>query len=132
MVCLHYTHKVMQCLDLLKAIGSYKHEFERTADIERLNATPLFQKFVLLVFYYQCNAGLLVKNVAFENRLQVRNCKCNDKYITVCFTCFEKFKRIPHFEVVCLLDRQTIPIQNQRILSEYILDNSVLFEFFSV
>ena len=43
MKCLPYTHKVMQCMDLLKLIGSYKHEFERASDIERLNTIKLFQ-----------------------------------------------------------------------------------------
>ena len=90
----HYTHKVIKCLDLLKLIGSYKHDFERTADIEKLNATKLFQSIIFLVFYYNCVGGVRARNVETGYRLQITSCKCDSDYIVGFFSCFKKYKRI--------------------------------------
>ena len=129
---LYYTHKVIQCLDLLNLIGTYKHEFERSVDIEKLNATELFQNIVFLVFYCHCSGchGVTARNADTGGRLQIKSCKCDTGFIMVFFSCFEKYKRIPYYQDICLLDKKNIPIHNQRILSEYVLDSDILFDFF--
>ena len=59
-----YTNKLWAITDLIKMIGQYKYEFEHISDIEKLNAAPLFQHIIAIIF--NCNSDNGV--IKYDNR----------------------------------------------------------------
>ena len=124
--------KVWQITDLVKYIGQFKHEFERATDIEKLNQIKVFQHLVFHIFNPSgFDSGLIVRNTLNEDRLSISICKHKPPIVMVSFSAIHKHKRNPyHFDTICLnLDNSSV--DNQRQLATMVLNDNILFHFFS-
>ena len=125
----NFTNKVFRITDLVKVIGKYKHEFENALDVARLNENVLFQDLIRAIFACQHDSCLFKRNKD-EDRIKITICKHNDPIIIV--TCFvnAKFKQKPYHVEMFFMSSNILPIHNQRKLSKWILDDSILLSFF--
>ena len=123
-------HKTFAITDILKIIGDWKTEFERVSDIENINNNLCFQHLIGLVFYCNCETSLVTYNHRNRDRMQIKVCKCNPNITVVQVDLFEKYKRTPYYHDSLFLYNDETPLANQRILSECVLNDSVLLEFF--
>ena len=120
--------KLWQITDLIKLIGSLKKEMECATDIEKLNKIPTFQHLVYHIFNpSEFDSGLIIRNILNEDRLSITICKHKPPIVMISFSCLEKCKRIPYlFDTLSLNG-----IDNQRELATMILNDNILFHFFS-
>ena len=125
-----YTHKLWSVTDLIKMIGHYKHEFENIADIEKLNYTRLFQHLVAIIFSCNSDNGVIKYDNRTGERLTMRVCKCSSDIIIVQTELFKKYKRIPYYYDTLFLDKNSNPVDNQRLLANWILKDKLLLHFF--
>ena len=126
------SHKLWQITDLIKLIGSFKKEMERATDIEKLNSIEVFQHLVYHIFNpSEFDKGLIIRNTLNEDRLSITICKHKLPAIMISFSAIHKHKRNPyHFDTLCLhLDNNSM--DNQRELTTMVLDDNILFHFFS-
>ena len=115
-----------QITDLIKLIGSFKHDFEHNMDIQKLNNTYTFQHLIPIIFYLGC----VKYNTKNGQRMRIQICKCNPQITVVQFDLFEKRKRIQFYHSTLFLINDNKPLDNQRLLSEWILNDSLLLDFF--
>ena len=125
-----YINKVWRITDLIKVIGRYKKEFETISDIEKLNSTRLFQHLVAIIFSCKCDNGVIKYDNRTGERLNIRVCKCDQQTIIVRTELFKKYKRIPYYCDTLFLDKNSNPVDNQRILADWILHDQLLLPFF--
>ena len=121
--------KAFAITDIVKIIGDFKNQFERASDIEKLNNLTAFQNLVFELFSCKNDSGIIIRNEN-EDRLEIRICFHNSTYITIQFICYEKYKRIPYYYEPLFLDKQHKSIDLQYQLSEYILNDNMVLEFF--
>ena len=121
---------VWRITDLIKKIGKWKHEFERVSDIEQINNTYLFQHLIPLIFYLKCENGVVKYNAKNGDRMRIHVCKCNPNISVVQFDLFEKYKRTQYYHDSIFLDNDKEPLVNQRRLSEWILNDWLVLDFF--
>ena len=121
--------KLWAITDLIKMIGQYKHEFENIADIEKLNNTQLFQHLVAIIFSCNCDNGIVKYDNQTRERLNIRVCKCDPYMIIVQTELFQKYKRLPYYTDTLFLDKNTNPVDNQRLLANFILHDPLLLHF---
>ena len=124
--------RVWAITDLIKLIGSFKKEMEGATDIEKLNRIEVFQHLVYQIFNpSEFDKGLIIRNTLNEDRLSVSICKHKPPVVMISFSCLEKHKRNPyHFDTLCL-NMDNNDIDNQRELATTILNDNILFHFFS-
>ena len=128
---LKYTNKLWAITDLIKMIGQYKHEFENITDIEKLNATRLFQHIIAIIFNCNSDNGVIKYDNRTGERLSIRVCKCDYDMIIVQAELFKKYKRIAYYSDMLFLDKNAYPIHNQRLLADWILHDQLLLPFFT-
>ena len=126
---LKHTNKLWSITDLVKMIGQYKHEFENISDIEKLNATRLFQHIIAIIFNCNSDNGVIKYDNRTGERLSIRVCKCDHNMIIVQAELFHKYKRISYYMDTMFLDKNACPINNQRLLANWILNNQMLLHF---
>ena len=122
--------RVWQIKDLIKAIGSFKHEMEHNIDIEQINNTYLFQHLIPLIFYLNSESGIVKYNAKNGNRMRIQICKCNPNITVIQFDLFHKRKRTSFYYDSVFLNNNNKPLANQRILAEWILNDQLLLDFF--
>ena len=127
---LKYTNKLWTITDLIKMIGQYKHWFENISDIEKLNATRLFQHIIAIIFNCNNDNGVIKYDNRTMDRLQIRVCQCDHDMIIVQTELFKKYKRIPYHYDMFFLDKNDNAIDNQRLLANWILHDQLLLSFF--
>ena len=121
--------QVFTITDLVKKIGHYKKEFEEAQDIYYLNNNFHFQQLILLIFNNIYDSGLTIKNKNQDDqRLMIKICK--HKPILLTFEIFQKYKRIPYYVDQLFLDVKKSALYNQKEISKYILNDSMLLNFF--
>ena len=125
-----YSHKLWAITDLINVINKYKHEFERANDIEKLNSTQLFQHLIGLIFYCKCDSGTIKYDNKTSERLSIRICKCHTDTIIIHTEVLQKYKRSGYYYNTLFLDTNTNPVDNQRLLANWILHNPLLLNFF--
>ena len=64
------------------------------------------------------------------DRMRMEVCKCDPKITAIQVELFEKSKRAPYYFDILFLDNNKEPIDNQRKLSEWILNDQFLLELF--
>ena len=125
------SHKVWQITDLIKMIGKWKHEFEKATDIEKLNRIEVFQHLVYHIFNpSEFDSGLIIRNTLNDHRLSVTVCKHKPPIVMISFSCLEKHKRNPYYFDTLSLNVDNNGIDNQRALTEMVLNDNILFHFF--
>ena len=122
--------KVWRITDLIKLIGALKHQMEHNMDIEKLNNTYLFQHLIPLIFFICCDSGVVKYNDCNGERMRIQVCKCNPRITVVQMDLFEKRKRLPYYCDSLFLNNDNKPLDNQKRLSEWILNDSLLLDFF--
>ena len=125
-----YTHELWAITDLIKEIAKWKTEFENIADIEKLNATRLLQHLVAIIFNCNSDNGVIKYDNRTGERLNIRVCKCDENSIIVQTELFKKYKRIPYHYDMFFLDKNSNPVDSQRLLAEWILNDQLLLHFF--
>ena len=125
-----YTHKLWSITDLIKMIGQYKHEFEHANDIEKLNQVNSFQSFVYHLFYRKYDSGIIIRSKMNNDRLHISICKHQYPDIIISFELYEKYKKIPYYADTLFLDFNKTPVDNQLVLANHILNDTMLFHFF--
>ena len=80
------------------------------------------------MFHNVFDSGIIIKQN--DNRLAIRICKHKNPTTTITFETFEKYKRQPYYFDTLFLDMTDTPIQNQIKLSNHILNDDMLLEFF--
>ena len=125
-----YTDGLWQITDLIKMIGQYKKLFENITDIEKLNQSHSFQSLVYHVFYRQYDSGIIIRNKMNNDRLHISICKHQYPDIITSFELYGKYKKRPYYVDTLFLDFNEMPIDNQRVLANHILNDSLLFHFF--
>ena len=124
------TQKVWAITDLIKEISMWKTEFEIANDIEKLNNTYLMQYLVGLVFFCKCETSVVKYNDINRERMSIHICKCDSNITVVQFDIFEKYKRLPYYHDYMLLKNNTCAVENQRLLSTWVLNDPLVVEFF--
>ena len=122
--------RVWRITDLIKLIGTFKHDFEHNMDIQQLNNSYLFQHIIPLIFYLKCESGVVKYNVQNGQRMRIQVCKCNPNTTIIQFDLFEKRKRTPYYHDTIFLHNNDKPLGNQRILAEWILNDTLILSFF--
>ena len=126
-----YTNKVRQITDLIKVIGQYKHWFENISDIEKLNNTRLFQHIVAIIFNCNNDNGVIKYDNRTGERLSIRICQCSSDIIIVQAELLHKYKRISYYMDTLFLHKNSNPVDSQRLLTDWILNNQMLLHFFT-
>ena len=121
--------QVWRITDLIKLIGSLKHDFEHNIDIEQINNTYLFQHLIPLIFYLNSESGIVKYNAKNGDRMRIQICKCNPSTTVIQFDLFDKRKRTPFYYDSILLHNIEKPFANQRILAEWVLNDQLLLNF---
>ena len=129
------TNKVWQITDLVKKIGKWKSEFEKTANVEQLNNNNDFQNLIYLLFTCEYDSGVVVRKDSTEpnepNRLMIKICKHNPPFYLIHFEIYKKHKRTPCYDNIYLIEYlKETPLKIQRKLSVFILENHILLDFF--
>ena len=127
---LKYTNKLWTITDLIKEVGKWKTEFENIADIEKLNQSHSFQSLVYHVFYRQYDSGIIIRNKMNNDRLHISICKHQYPDIITSFELYGKYKKRPFYVDTLFLDFNKMPIDNQRVLANFVLNDTMLFHFF--
>ena len=122
--------KVWRITDLVRLIGLFKHKMEHNMDIENLNNTYLFQHLIPLIFFIRCDSGVVKYNATNADRMRIEICKCDPNITVVQFDLFEKRKRIQFYHSTLFLINDNKPLDNQRRLSEWILNDSLVLDYF--
>ena len=122
--------RVWRIIDLVKLICSFKRDFEHNTDIQKLNNTYLFQHLIPHIFFLKCDSGVVKYNNQNRDRIRIEVCKCDPNITTIQVELFETRKRTPYYFDILFLDNDKEPIANQRKLSEWILNDSLLLELF--
>ena len=112
-------------------IGQYKHEFENITDIEKLNNTSLFQHIIAIIFSCNSDNGVIKYDNQTGGRLNIRVCKCDQQIIIVQAELLKKYKRIPYHYDMFFLNKNSNPVDNQRLLASWILNDEFLLHFFT-
>ena len=99
--------------------------------IEKLNSTQLFQHIVGLIFYCNCDTGVIKYNQQTGERIQIRVCQCETKFIVIQTDILQKYKRIPYYVDTLFLDKNTYPVDNQYRLANWVLNNQLLLDWFT-
>ena len=125
-----YTYKLWQITDLINVISKYKHEFENIADIEKLNQVYSFQSLVYHVFYKKYDSGIIIRNKMNNDRLHISICKHQYPDIIISFELYGKYKKRPYYVDTLFLDFNEIPVDNQLVLANHVLNDIMLLHFF--
>ena len=107
-----------QITDLIRLIGSFKHEMKHNMDIEQINNTYLFQTLTANIFFLKSDSGVVKYNAKNGQRMRIEICKCNPNITVTQFDLFAKRKRIQYYHDSIFLDNDKEPLANQRILAE--------------
>ena len=126
----YFTKKVWSVTDLIKLISKYKHEFEHAHDIEKLNNLHVFQHLVFHIFHRKYDSGMILKSEITNDRLQITICKHKYPYVMITFDTYEYRKRRPFYVQQLFIDFNEQPINNQQMLSNFVLNDSMLLQFF--
>ena len=119
-----------QITDLVKLIGTFKHEIEHNMDIENLNNNFCLQHLISIIFFLKFDNGVIKYNATNRERMRIQVCKCNPNITVVQFDLFEKRKRSSYYNDSIFLNNDKEPVANQRLLSEWILNDSLVLPFF--
>ena len=122
--------KVWQITDLIRLIGSFKHDMEHNMDIENLNNNFCFQHLIGIIFFLKFDNGVVTYSDCNGERMRIEICKCDPNITVVQFDLFEKRKRTPYYFDSLFLINDNKPLDNQRILAECILNDLLLLDFF--
>ena len=115
--------------DLVKLIGSYKHDFEKVSDLEKLNNVKQFQELIYKVFNCKYDTGMILKQS--DSRLNIRLCFHNRDCMIIYFGAYQKYRKISYYEDTLILNRCDSAITLQRQLSEFILYDTILLSYLS-
>ena len=119
--------RVWQISDLIKKIGSLKHEFENAYDKEKLANTKEYQRLLLHTFYFKNNNGISIKKNGKRLYIYINK---SEPYIIVRFQTYEKRKRIPYYFNIIFLSTNDSPLINQNKMYEMVLGEPILLKFF--
>ena len=125
-----YAQKLFAVTDLVSEIGKWKSMFEHQDDIQRINNTYLFQHLVPLIFFFKHETGITKYNAKNDDRIQIQICRCDSRITVIQMDLYHKRKRIAYYHDSILLNNNEKPIVNQRKLAEWILNDSLLLDFF--
>ena len=123
-----FAQKVWRITDLIKEISKWKHEFEVASDVENLNKSTSFQHLVWHVFGRIYDSSLIIRHNT--ERLNVSICKHRKPIIVITFELLHKRKKLPYYFDILFLDSSDNAIDNQRLLTERVLNDSLLLRFF--
>ena len=126
----NYTSKIWVITDLIKCIGAFKHQFEHCLDREKLNNTNYFQNLIFHLFHNQYDSGIILRQKKNNDRLCISICKHKSPMVLISFEIFEKYKRTPKYFDTLFLDFNENPLHNQMKISNHILNDNMLLEFF--
>ena len=122
--------KVWRITDLVRLIGTFKHDIEHNMDIEQINNTYLFQHLIPLIFFIRSDSGVVKYNDCNGERMRIEFCKCDPNITVVQFDLFHKHKRTQYYHDSIFLDNNKEPFVNQRYLAECILNDTLVLGFF--
>ena len=125
-----FVQKVWSITDLIGVIGSFKKLFEHASDIQKLNESTSFQHLVFHVFARISDSGLIIRDRYCKDRLHISICKHKYPVVVVTFEILAKRKRIPYYFDIMFLDMNNGALINQRLLTERVLNDSLLLPFF--
>ena len=117
--------------DLVKMIGEFKHQFASAQDVEILNMSHSFQSLVFHVFYYEYNSSVIIRNNVNNDRLHISIIKSKYPSVIITFELYHKYKHLPYYFDILFLDfNNNNALHNQFILTQHILNDSLLIPFF--
>ena len=82
------------------------------------------------MFHSVFDSGSIVRQKGNTDGLSISICKHKSSMILISFQIFEKYKKQPYYFDKIFLNANNNPLHNQRTLSNYILNDCMLLDFF--